>query len=142
MSVKKIMNPNPVVVGMEDTVARMRELFEEHRFHHLLVTERGILKGIVSDRDILKALSPYVGTPSEQTRDTSTLFRRAHQVMTRDPITISPEASLADAVSLFNRNKISCLPVVSQGNQPLGMVSWRDILRTMERVSQHKRKVD
>ena len=142
MSVKKIMNPNPVVVGMEDTVACMRELFEEHRFHHLLVTERGILKGIVSDRDILKALSPYVGTPSEQTRDTSTLFRRAHQVMTRDPITISPEASLADAVSLFNRNKISCLPVVSQGNQPLGMVSWRDILRTMERVSQHKRKVD
>lgn len=142
MSVKKIMNPNPVVVGMEDTVARMRELFEEHRFHHLLVTERGILKGIVSDRDILKALSPYVGTPSEQTRDTSTLFRRAHQVMTRDPITISPEASLADAISLFNRNKISCLPVVSQGNQPLGMVSWRDILRTMERVSQHKRKVD
>lgn len=142
MSVKKIMNPNPVVVGMEDTVARMRELFEEHRFHHLLVTERGILKGIVSDRDILKALSPYVGTPSEQTRDTSTLFRRAHQVMTRDPITISPEASLADAISLFNRNRISCLPVVSQGNQPLGMVSWRDILRTMERVSQHKRKVD
>ncbi|MEP4546275.1 MAG: CBS domain-containing protein [Saccharospirillum sp.] len=142
MSVKKIMNPNPVVVGMEDTVARMRELFEEHRFHHLLVTERGILKGIVSDRDILKALSPYVGTPSEQTRDTSTLFRRAHQVMTRDPITISPEASLADAISLFNRNKISCLPVVSQGNQPLGMVSWRDILRTMERVSQHKRKAD
>lgn len=142
MSVKKIMNPNPVVVGMEDTVARMRELFEEHRFHHLLVTERGILKGIVSDRDILKALSPYVGTASEQTRDTSTLFRRAHQVMTRDPITISPEASLADAISLFNRNKISCLPVVSQGNQPLGMVSWRDILKTMERVSQHKRKVD
>ncbi len=138
MSVKKIMNPNPVVVGMEDTVARMRELFEEHRFHHLLVTERGILKGIVSDRDVLKALSPYVGTPSEQTRDTSTLFRRAHQVMTRDPITISPEASLADAISLFNRNKISCLPVVSQGNQPLGMVSWRDILRTMERVSRHK----
>lgn len=138
MSVKKIMNPHPVVVGMEDTVARMRELFEEHRFHHLLVTERGILKGIVSDRDILKALSPYVGTPSEQTRDTSTLFRRAHQVMTRDPITLSPEASLADAISLFNRNKISCLPVVSQGNQPLGTISWRDILRTMERISKHK----
>ncbi|WP_028671324.1 CBS domain-containing protein [Saccharospirillum impatiens] len=140
MSVKKIMNPHPVVVGMEDTVGRMRELFEEHRFHHLLVTERGILKGIVSDRDILKALSPYVGTPSEQTRDTSTLFRRAHQVMTRDPITISPEASLTDAISLFNRNKISCLPVVSQGNQPLGMVSWRDILKTMERVSRQKQE--
>lgn len=139
MSVKKIMNPNPVVVGMEDTVARMRELFEEHRFHHLLVTERGILKGIVSDRDILKALSPYVGTPSEQTRDTSTLFRRAHQVMTRDPITLSPEASLADAISLFNNNKISCLPVVSQGHQPLGMVSWRDILRAMERVTLNKK---
>ena len=138
MSVKKIMNPNLVVVGMEDTVARMQELFEEHRFHHVLVTERGILKGIVSDRDILKAVSPYVGTPSEQTRDTSTLFRRAHQVMTRDPITLSPEASLADAISLFNRHNISCLPVVSQGNQPLGVVSWRDILRTMERVSRHK----
>lgn len=138
MSVKKIMNPNPVVVGMEDTVARMRELFEEYRFHHLLVTERGILKGIVSDRDILKALSPYVGTPAEQTRDTSTLFRRAHQIMTRDPITVSPETSLTEAISLFNRNKISCLPVVSSGNQPLGMISWRDILKTMERVSQHR----
>jgi acetoin utilization protein AcuB len=138
MSVKKIMNPNPVVVGMEDTLARMRELFDEHRFHHLLVTERGVLKGIVSDRDVLKALSPYVGTPAEQTRDTSTLFRRAHQVMTRDPITVSPEASLADAISLFNHHGISCLPVVSAGHQPLGVVSWRDILKAMERVNHHK----
>jgi acetoin utilization protein AcuB len=138
MSVKKIMNPNPVVVGMEDTLARMRELFDEHHFHHLLVTERGLLRGIVSDRDVLKALSPYVGTPAEQTRDTSTLFRRAHQVMTRDPITVAPEASLADAISLFNQHRISCLPVVNQSLQPLGVVSWRDILKAMERVNQHK----
>jgi acetoin utilization protein AcuB len=140
MSVKKIMNTKPVVVGMEDTLAFMRDLFEQHHFHHLLVTERGVLKGIVSDRDVLKALSPYVGTPAEQTRDTSTLFRRAHQIMTRKPITISAEASMVDAISLFNRNNVSCLPVVSGGNQPLGVVSWRDILKAMERVYRHKQE--
>jgi len=138
MSIKRIMNPDPVVVGMEDTLGSMRELFDKHRFHHLLVTERGLLKGIVSDRDMLKALSPYVGTHLEQARDTSTLFRHAHQIMTRDPITVSPEASLAEAISLFNHHRISCLPVVSQGHQPLGVVSWRDILKAMERVTKHR----
>jgi hypothetical protein len=39
------------------------------------------LCGVISDRDLLRALSPYVGTASENARDTATLRKRVHQIM-------------------------------------------------------------
>jgi acetoin utilization protein AcuB len=74
-------------------------------------------------------LSPYIGTPSENARDTATLKKHAHQIMTRQPITLAPEAELADAIKLFLEHRVSCIPIVDNGLKPVGIVSWRDMLR-------------
>jgi CBS domain-containing protein len=53
------MSTRAVTVTMDDSLARARELFNEHHFHHLLVVQGPILLlGIISDRDLLKAVSP------------------------------------------------------------------------------------
>lgn len=103
-----------------------------------MVVEQNRLVGVISDRDVLKAISPYVGTPAETLHDTATLNKRAHQIMTRDPITVSPEMPVMDAVKIFNRNKISCLPVVDKNRRPLGIVSWRDVLRALEVTTERR----
>ncbi|GGX68321.1 CBS domain-containing protein [Saccharospirillum salsuginis] len=140
MTVKKIMSHTVVTVKMDDDLSQVRELFEEQKFHHLLVTDNGRLVGIISDRDILKTVSPYVGTPAETTHDTATLNKRAHQIMSRNPVTVGPDSELFDAVELFNHKGVSCLPVVDDQFQPIGIVTWRDILKTIEVISRKKQQ--
>ena len=118
-----------VTVDMDDTLAILLEIFHHVRFHHLLVVEDNKLRGIISDRDLLKASSPFVNTPAEQKRDLMILKKRAHQIMTRKPITITKEASCEDAARLMLRENISCLPVVSSAGRIEGIVTWRDLLR-------------
>ena len=50
-----------VWVEPDDRVIRVRELFNEYRFHHLLVIDDRRLVGVISDRDLLKNLSPFIG---------------------------------------------------------------------------------
>jgi len=86
---------------------------------------------VISDRDLLKAISPHVGTASETDRDASTLNKRAHQIMTRKPVTLGPNASIHDAADIFNKHSFSCVPVVDDEENPVGIISWRDVLKAL-----------
>ncbi|HUV65889.1 MAG TPA: CBS domain-containing protein [Sedimentisphaerales bacterium] len=129
MKLDSIMTKRVVTVRMDDTLGKLWEIFHNEKFHHLLVVEEGELRGVISDRDLLKSSSPFVNTLAEQKRDLTILKKRAHQIMSRKPITIEKEASLEDAVQLMLRASISCLPVVSADGSIDGIITWRDLLR-------------
>lgn len=131
MSVQRIMTRKIVTVEMDDSLAMVKEIFDSLQFHHLLVVESQRLVGVVSDRDLLKALSPNLGTVSATLSDEATLNKRVHQIMTRSLITLHPDATIRDAVDMFNTHRISCIPVVDNDFRPLGIVSWRDILKAV-----------
>ena len=133
MTVEKIMNARVVTVEMDDNLKTIKEILDNVKFRHLLVVEDGKLQGVISDRDVLLAVSPNIGTKAETSRDLATLRKRAHQIMTRTPLTLKSTASVLDAVFLFNRNPISCIPIVNDSNEPVGIISWRDILKLVER---------
>lgn len=120
-----------VTVELDDTLATVKGIFDNLKFHHLLVIESDKLIGVVSDRDLLKAISPNIGTISATFSDEATLNKRVYQVMTRKPITLSPEAPIGDAVGLFNTHRVSCIPIVDREFRPVGIVSWRDILKAL-----------
>lgn len=132
MAITSIMSTRVVSVHMDDSLQSLRELFSATGFHHLVVVHDNKLQGIISDRDLLKASSPFLDTISERARDRALLERKAHQIMTRDVITLSPTDSIYRAIELFNDNKISCLPVVDANQHPVGMVSWRDVMAYMQ----------
>ena len=132
MDIKRIMTASPVTVAMDDPLSRIKEIFDRRGFHHLLVTEDRKLVGIISDRDLLKALSPHLGTASETTRDLASLNRRAHQIMSRNVITLRDDAGIHDAIQTFNQHRISCIPILDADNCPVGIVSWRDVLKAIQ----------
>lgn len=134
MLLKQVMTTNVVTVGMDTTLKDIREIFENRRFHHLLVAEKGKLLGIISDRDLLKNLSPFLGTVSENTRDSALLKRHAHQIMRRNAITATPDTDVLDACRTFVEKGISCLPVVNDDLVVMGIVTWRDILRLLMEI--------
>ena len=130
MLIKEIMTTRVATVSMDDRLGVIKEIFEQAHFRHLLVLEEEVLVGVISDRDLLRALSPYLDTDAEMNRDTETINRRAHQIMSRQPITISPERSLQEAASIMLEQHVSCLPVLENGAL-VGIVSWKDLLRVM-----------
>ena len=132
MNLSSIMTTRVVTVEMDDRLEIVKEIFDTMSFHHLLVVdEQKRLSGVVSDRDLLRAISPYVGSAAETTRDLATLNKRVHQIMTRRPVTLHPQATAAEAVSLLLAHRISCIPIVDEESKPVGIVSWRDLLRTL-----------
>ncbi len=132
MAMGDIMTVPVVTVDMDDRLERVKEIFDAKGFHHLLVTdENKKLSGIVSDRDLLRALSPYVGSVAETTRDLATLNKRVHQIMTRRPLTLRPQSGIAEAVNLLLTRRISCIPIVDDDFKPVGIVSWRDLLKSL-----------
>jgi acetoin utilization protein AcuB len=132
MVISDIMTARVVTVGMDDKLELVKEIFDTQHFHHLLVVdEHGKLSGVVSDRDLLRALSPYVGSAAETARDLATLNKRVHQIMNRHPITLRPQSGAAEAVNLLLAHRISCVPIVDDEFKPVGIVSWRDLLRSL-----------
>jgi acetoin utilization protein AcuB len=131
MSVQQIMTKKIVTVELDDSLRMVKEIFDNLKFHHLLVIESKILVGVVSDRDLLKALSPNLGTITATLKDEATLNKRVHQIMTHKLVTLHPDAAISDAVDLFNTHKISCIPIVDNASRPLGILSWRDLLKAV-----------
>ena len=131
MSVDQIMSKIIVTVEMDDRLGVVKEIFDNTRFHHLVVVLLGKVFGVVSDRDLLKSISPYIGSAAETTRDKATLNKKVHQIMTRKPITLRTGATIDDAINIFNKHNISCIPIVDDDNRPIGIVSWRDILKVI-----------
>lgn len=132
MSVEKIMSTPVVTIEMDDSLKMIKEIFDNTHFHHLIVVDAGKIFGVISDRDLLKALSPNIGTAAETTRDMATLKKSAHQIMTRKPVTLRLNAGIYNAVEIFNSHNISCIPVIDDENKPIGIISWRDILKELE----------
>src|ERR1700677_2370528 len=132
LSLAGVMTARLVTVEIDDSLEVVKQIIYSVKFHHLLVVDSATkLCGGISDRDLLRALSPYIGTASENARDTATLKKRVHQIMTRQPVTLAPEATVADAVRVFLEHRVSCIPVVGPGFKAVGIVSWRDVLKSL-----------
>lgn len=135
MRIAEIMSSHPITIGMDDSLRTIQALLEKHRFHHVMVVGGGRLLGVISDRDVLRRLSPFIETAGSQRRDEATLDLRAHQLMTRRPITVTPETDAQVAASVLVEHGISCLPVVDEAGALVGVVTWKDLLRATLRRS-------
>jgi acetoin utilization protein AcuB len=55
-----------------------------------------------------------------------------HGIMTRKPITLLADATLTPAVNMLLAIRISCIPIVDAEFRPVGILSWRYILRALQ----------
>ncbi len=119
MIIATIMTRKVVTVEMDYSIQIIRDIFKNFEFHHILVLENQKLVGVISDRDLI----------DREERDTITLDKKAHQIMSRKLITVDAQTSIEKASDLLLENNISCLPVISHQGDVEGIVSWKDILK-------------
>lgn len=119
------MTTRVTMVAPEDLVAEAIQLFGECNIRHLLVTDQdGRLAGVFSDRDALRHMA----------RGRNPLATRVAEIMRQEPIAVTPETTVMDAIALLSFHRINCLPVVSEDRHVLGVVTTVDFLTMLYRL--------
>ena len=113
----EVVSPNFIVVAPEDTLGEVAERMTQQNTGAVVVKDFGRLIGILTERDMLRAMAARVHTSDARVR----------QWMTADPVTASPEMDLEEAAQVMLDNGFRHLPVVS-GSTILGVVSLRRVL--------------
>ena len=136
MFVSKSMTRKVITVEPEADIFTAQELMAEATIRHIPVIEPdGRLIGIVTDRDIRSAL-PYKffkQPPSEEEKDSFSKLK-IKDIMSRDPITISPTYTIQDALLVIQDARVGALPVVNADGILTGIISVRDLLRAFINV--------
>lgn len=128
MFVADIMSKQVHTVRPSDRLSNLRDIFSEVSYRHLLVEDEGKLVGVVSDRDVLSNLSPFLDTNREREDDRAQLRLMVKDIMSTGMITLDAETLIDSASILLLENNISCLPVVTENMEIDGILSWKDIL--------------
>ena len=115
MFMSDVMTTNVVTIPSNTSLAEARRIMEAHHLRRLPVVDRGTLVGIVT-RDQLDKAGPSQITTFNIHEITRQLNRvMVKEVMTKNPITVSPDATVEEAVTLAQEKKIGALLVVDNG---------------------------
>jgi CBS domain-containing protein len=112
-----IVKPNYITVAPEDTLGEVAEKMTNANVGAVIVRDHGRLIGILTERDMLRAMAARVHTSDARVRIW----------MTEDPVTAPAEMTLDDAAKVMLDNGFRHLPVVD-GETILGVVSLRRVL--------------
>lgn len=128
--VKDWMTPDPITIGPNTTLPEANRLMKECGIRRLPVVDNGRLVGIVTLGDVREA-SPSTAT-SLSIYELNYLLSRltVGQIMSHDPIAITPETSIEAAARLMLEHKIGGLPVVD-GAKVVGIITESDIFRLL-----------
>ncbi|MEO0358987.1 MAG: CBS domain-containing protein, partial [Pseudomonadota bacterium] len=104
------------LVTADSSMADTLLVMSEKGFGVAGVVGNGTLIGIVTDGDIRRNLDGL-------------LERSTHDVMTANPLTISPDALAEKAIAVMNQRKITALFVTNADRKALGLIHIHDCLR-------------
>jgi CBS domain-containing protein len=125
-------SPDLVAVRPTETLDAVARLLEERGISGVAVTEAdGTLRGIVSTKDVLRAvaLEIHPRSPHPVVRSTD---RTAAEVMIAKPITVGVDEAIRRAAALMVEHGIHRV-IVKRGDRPVGVVTTRDVMRAVLR---------
>ncbi len=109
-------------LGPEATAREAAEVMRERRVGAVMVVEHGgVLKGIVTERDLVSRLLAEGRDPGST---------NLAEIMTENPETLRPDESALDALAKMQAGRYRHLPVLD-GNDIIGMVSVRDLFKAV-----------
>ena len=136
MFVSKSMTKKVITINKDADIFEAKEKMAEHRIRHIpVVTKDHHLIGIVSDRDIRSAMpsKPLSDYNSKKIKDKVARLK-IKDIMTIDPVTISPLHTVQDALVLMQNTRVGAFPVVDEQGKLRGIISVRDLLRAFINV--------
>lgn len=141
MNVEELMTSQVFTVETHDMIDRVFFLIHYEKIRHIPVLEKGKVVGMVSDRDMYKALGPKSNSNAIEGNKTGTelhvIPKKVQNIMRRGVLSVSPESHVSDAASLMADNRIGALPVI-KNEKLVGILSSTDILRVFSKLEHAK----
>lgn len=134
MAVKDFMTRKVVYVSPDTTVAHTADMMREQGLRRLPVIENDRLVGVVTERTMAEASPSKVTSLSIYEMNYLLNKTKIRDIMARDVVTVSPYASLEDAVYAMMKNQVGILPVVEAG-QVFGVITEKDVFKAFLEVS-------
>jgi predicted transcriptional regulator len=124
--VSKIMTSDVITLNHTDNLATAEQLFKENNIRHIPVVSGTSIIGILSLTDLLRI--SFADAASEGAVDTTVynLFT-LEQVMAKNIVSISPEATIKEAAEILSKKEFHALPVVNDG-ELAGIVTTTDMI--------------
>jgi acetoin utilization protein AcuB len=125
MYIRDIMTTNVVTIPSSTSIADARRIMTAHRIERLPVVDKGKLVGIVTARR-LDQVSPSKAT-SLSIWELSYILEKTpvKDIMEKNVVTVSPDITVEEAVSIAQSNKVGSLVVVEDG-RVVGIVTTND----------------
>jgi acetoin utilization protein AcuB len=127
MRVVDLMTRDLLTVTPTETVGQADELMNTNKIRQLPVVQGKDLVGIVTDRDIRSFLSGSLLEGVEAREEA--LNTKVREIMTTEPMTVSSDDDLQEAIELMIDEKIGGIPVVDEAEGLVGIVTYVDVLR-------------
>jgi len=119
MLVKEIMK-RPFAVERDISLAEAAELMSEKNIGSLVFLSRNKIKGIITERDLMKNFGKH---------------DKISHIMTSKVVTVNPDETLDKAAEVMRNNKIKRLPVENDGKL-VGMITMTDIMANFEALEE------
>jgi IMP dehydrogenase len=116
---ENVMIFDPITIGLEATVGEAMNLMSEFKIGGIPVIDKnGILKGIVTNRDLRFENNPA---------------KKITEVMTTNLITTNHQTNLQAAARILQKHKIEKLPMIDESGKLIGLITYKDITKTKDR---------
>ena len=116
---ENVMIFDPITISLDATVAEAMNLMSEYKIGGIPVVDNsGILKGIVTNRDL---------------RFENNRAKKITEVMTTNLITTNHQTNLEAAARILQKHKIEKLPMIDESGKLIGLITYKDITKTKDR---------
>ena len=127
--VRDFMTKDPVTLRDDDLLRQAVEIAMVRRMRHIPVLDgKGLLVGIVTDRDVQKTLPSPLSAAAPEEYEALLETTPLAQIMTRNVLTVGPDDLAGEAVETLLADRVDGLPVL-EDERVVGIFTVRDALR-------------
>lgn len=130
MKVSELMTRKLITVRPLESIEGVIELLQGRGVRHILVMDKTALVGIISDRDLKRAMDPTKTKKNVMSIGGLYFLMEpvvAEEIMTTHPVTIGTAANAKAAARVMVQHRFGALPVVEEGHV-VGVITETDLL--------------
>lgn len=124
ITVDRVMHPVPYSIGLNQTLAKAKDVMKEHNVRHLPVLDSGNVVGVLTDRDIQFAIAVDKADP------TNLLVKDCY---TTDPYLVEAGTSVSEVARTMSHGHLGCAIIVEK-NKLKGIFTSVDACRLLSEV--------
>lgn len=119
LAVAEMMSTHPITCSGEDDIITAARILTKYNISSLVVVDHDEVKGIITVDDIVRRVVA---------KNENSQLKKVKDIMTKDIISVEPNATVGEVIDTLNSNSISQVPVMKH-KKLHGFVTLKDLLR-------------